>query len=52
MSDRRSTLTCPECGHKATEGMPTDVCQYFYDCTGCRVVLKPLSGDCSYGTVL
>ena len=55
MSGRCSTLTCPECGHKATEEMPTDSCQYFYDCTGCGVVLKPLSGDCcvycSYETV-
>ncbi|MGB0552301.1 MAG: GDCCVxC domain-containing (seleno)protein [Alphaproteobacteria bacterium] len=55
MSDRPSTLACPECGHKATEEIPRDSCQYFYDCTGCRIVLKPLSGDfcvyCSYKTV-
>ena len=55
MSGHRSPLTCPECGHKAIEEMPTDACQYFYDCTGYGVVLKPLSGDfciyCSYGTV-
>lgn len=30
----QSTLTCPQCGHKATETMPTDACQYFYDCRG------------------
>jgi hypothetical protein len=33
--------------------MPTDACQYFYDCRHCGAVLKPLSGDCcvfcSYG---
>jgi hypothetical protein len=50
-----STLTCPACGHKKTETMPTDACQYFYDCTGCGTVLKPLAGDCcvfcSFGTV-
>ncbi len=50
-----STLTCPECGHVKTETMPTDACQYFYDCAGCGTVLKPLAGDCcvfcSYGTV-
>ena len=55
MSGHRSPLTCLECGHKAIEEMPTDACQYFYDCTGYGVVLKPLSGDCcvycSYGTV-
>ena len=42
----RSTLTCPDCGARATETMPTDACQYFYDCTACGVVLKPKPGDC------
>ena len=48
-----STLTCPRCGHVAEETMPTDACQWFYDCKGCGAVLKPLPGDCcvfcSYG---
>ncbi len=48
-----STITCPECGHRETEKMPLNACQYFYDCKGCGTVLKPLSGDCcvfcSYG---
>jgi hypothetical protein len=30
-----SVITCPNCGHQATERMPTDACQYFYDCHGC-----------------
>jgi len=51
----RSIITCPECGHTATESMPTDACQWFYDCRGCGAVLRPLPGDCcvfcSYGTV-
>jgi hypothetical protein len=51
----QSTLTCPECGHQATETMPTNACQFFYDCLGCGVLLRPKSGDCcvfcSYGTV-
>ncbi len=50
-----SDITCPECGHVATERMSTNSCQFFYDCKGCGVVLKPKSGDCcvfcSYGTV-
>ncbi len=50
-----SELTCPECGHVKRERMPTDACQYFYDCAGCGVLLKPKAGDCcvfcSYGTV-
>ncbi len=51
----RSTLTCPACGRTSTETMPTDACQYFYDCPGCGEVLRPLPGDCcvfcSYGDV-
>ena len=25
----QSTITCPECGHKKEETMPTDACQFF-----------------------
>ena len=50
-----STLTCPECGQAKTETMPTDACQWFYDCTHCGALLKPKPGDCcvfcSYGDV-
>jgi len=35
--------------------MPTDACQYLYDCPHCAALLKPLPGDCcifcSYGDV-
>ncbi|MHC4857515.1 MAG: GDCCVxC domain-containing (seleno)protein, partial [Planctomycetota bacterium] len=27
-----STLTCPKCGHRKTELMPIDACQYYYEC--------------------
>ena len=51
----KSTLTCPRCGHQAIETMPTDACQFFYDCKGCGERLKPKQGDCcvfcSYGSV-
>jgi hypothetical protein len=51
----QSTLTCPKCSHQAIETMPTDACQFFYDCKGCGERLKPLAGDCcvfcSYGSV-
>jgi len=50
-----STLQCPECGHREREEMPTNACQYFYDCKGCGALLKPKHGDCcvfcSYGDV-
>ncbi|MGI9332483.1 MAG: GDCCVxC domain-containing (seleno)protein [Gammaproteobacteria bacterium] len=41
-----ATLTCPICGHRKTEKMPTDACQYFYECEGCGCLLEPKSGDC------
>ena len=51
----RSVLTCPVCGFAREEEMPTDACQWFYECTSCHTVLKPKAGDCcvfcSYGTV-
>ena len=50
----RSAISCPECGHVTEETMPTDSCQWFYECEGCKAVLRPLAGDCcvfcSYGT--
>lgn len=50
----QSTLTCPECGHLKTETMPTDACQWFYECEACHSLLRPKAGDCcvfcSYGT--
>jgi hypothetical protein len=48
-----ATHTCPNCGHSATETMPTDRCLFFYKCLGCGRVLKPKDEDCcvfcSYG---
>lgn len=50
-----SELICPHCGHTSSETMPTDNCQFYYECTGCGTLLKPLPEDCcvfcSYGTV-
>jgi hypothetical protein len=51
----QSIITCPECGTAATEPMPLDACVYFYECTGCRKLLRPKRGDCcvfcSFGSV-
>jgi len=51
-----STLACPHCGRRTPETMPTDACQFFYECIGCGVLLRPKPGDCcvfcSYGDVL
>lgn len=50
-----SVLTCPVCAARTEELMPTNACQFFYECRQCGSVLRPLSGDCcvycSYGTV-
>ncbi len=55
MAAVRSTIVRPACRHRESEIMPEDACQYFYQCKGCRVVLKPKKGDCcvfcSYGDV-
>ena len=51
----KSEITCPSCNHNKIEVMPTDACQYFYECENCANVLKPNQGDCcvycSFGTV-
>ena len=39
-------LTCPVCGGVSEEVMPTDACQYFYDCPRCGAVLKAKPGQC------
>ena len=50
----QSIITCPECGCRKEETMPTDACQFFYECTNCGVIFKPKKGDCcvycSYGS--
>jgi len=52
---RESVVTCPQCGHRKRETMPTGSCQFFYACTGCGALLRPRPGDCcvfcSYGSV-
>lgn len=50
-----SVVSCPECGFTKQEVMPTDACQFFYECAGCKTLLRPKTGDCcvfcSYGSV-
>lgn len=51
----QSVITCPHCGAKKEETMPLDACQFFYECTVCHTMLRPLPGDCcvfcSFGSV-
>jgi hypothetical protein len=48
-----SSLTCPHCQGVTKAVMPTDACQYFYDCPHCGALLRPKPGQCcvfcSYG---
>ncbi|MDX2218274.1 MAG: GDCCVxC domain-containing (seleno)protein [Burkholderiales bacterium] len=50
-----SELTCPSCASRKRETMPTDACVWFYECTTCKMLLKPKAGDCcvfcSYGSM-
>ncbi len=50
----QSEITCPKCGHKKTETLPTDVCVIKYKCENCSEELTPKEGDCcvfcTYGT--
>jgi hypothetical protein len=51
----QGTIKCPHCGHSRQEEKPTDACQFFYECTNCKELLRPEHGDCcvfcSYGDV-
>ncbi|MGI9553001.1 MAG: GDCCVxC domain-containing (seleno)protein [Aurantibacter sp.] len=51
----KSTITCPKCSHQKEEEMPTEACQFFYECENCKELIKPKPGDCcvycSYGSV-
>lgn len=50
-----SNITCPECGFTKEENMSENSCLWFYECTHCKKLLKPLDGDCcvfcSYGSI-
>lgn len=50
----QSEITCPKCGHKKMETLPTDVCLIKYNCEKCDTTLFPKEGDCcvfcTYGT--
>jgi len=49
-----SVVTCPNCGFARQETMPTDACQFYYECARCQTLLRPKPGDCcvfcSYGS--
>ena len=40
-----SVITCPQCGFAKRETMPTDACQFYYECEGCKALLRPKPGE-------
>ncbi|HUV96353.1 MAG TPA: GDCCVxC domain-containing (seleno)protein [Acidobacteriaceae bacterium] len=50
-----SVLICPHCGFAKRETMPADACQFYYECSNCKTLLRPNLGDCcvfcSFGSV-
>lgn len=42
----QAKLTCPKCGHIQIVDMPSDACQFFYECVNCKTVLRPKKEDC------
>ena len=42
----QSVLTCPRCGFSKEETMPMDACQFFYECGGCKALVRPKPGNC------
>lgn len=53
-SSMQSEITCPKCGHKKMETLPTEVCLIKYTCEKCSTTVYPKDEDCcvfcSYGT--
>ncbi|MGI8740136.1 MAG: GDCCVxC domain-containing (seleno)protein [Gammaproteobacteria bacterium] len=51
----KSVITCPGCGYARLETMPTNACQWFYECAHCQTLLRPKPGHCcvfcSHGSV-
>ena len=48
-----SIVTCPHCGFRSAEVMPTQFCLIRFQCKNCSAILVPKEGDdcvfCSWG---
>ncbi len=42
----KANLACPICGKTQEVVMPSDSCQYFYECKFCKNRIKSKEGDC------
>jgi DNA-directed RNA polymerase subunit RPC12/RpoP len=43
-----SVLTCPRCGFAKPETMPTDACQFYYECSNCKALLRLTQGIAAF----
>jgi hypothetical protein len=41
-----SVITCPKCGFKKLETVPTEICLIKYTCQKCKTNMFPKNGDC------
>lgn len=41
-----SVFTCPACGKRSRDQMPSNASVYFYRCTRCNGTITPLPGHC------
>jgi len=44
--ETKAKFTCPKCGFKKEEEMPTNACLHFYKCTKCKEMISPKGEDC------
>ena len=44
--ETKATFTCPKCGFKKEEEMPTNRCLHAYTCTNCSEMITPKGDDC------
>lgn len=51
MTELTSTITCPACGHRKTETMRADACQYFYECESCGFSSSPWREIAAYSAL-
>ena len=47
----KSVLTCPYCGFAKRERMPTDACQFYYECNHCNALPGDCCVFCSFGSM-
>ncbi|HLD83177.1 MAG TPA: GDCCVxC domain-containing (seleno)protein [Candidatus Omnitrophota bacterium] len=42
----KAKIKCPFCGYVKEETMSDDSCQFYYECSNCKKILRPKEGNC------